>query len=268
MRRSLLSTDEAESVERDRLNGGGCGTESRDYRSVVAIDGPAAAGKSTVARQLAERLGALLFDTGTLYRAVTLAALRAGVSVDDGHALAALADDRHIEVRAPSEPDGRLYDVLLDGEDVTWPIRELTVDANVSDVSAHPAVRSALLPAQRRIAELGPVVMVGRDIGTEVIPDAGVKIFLDASLGERARRRATEMKERGLAVSLAEVEADLERRDAIDSGRAASPLRAAVDAHVVSTDGLTVDQVVERIAAIVDQIQHASSKTPMRQAAV
>ncbi len=228
----------------------------QNHQSVIAIDGPAASGKSTVAGELAERLGALLFDTGTLYRTVTLAALRARVPVTDGPALAKLADERHIEVTPPSEPDGRLYDVQLDGEDVTWGTRDVAVDANVSDVSAHPEVRRALLGTQRRIAGLGPVVMVGRDIGTEVIPDAGVKIFLDASLIERARRRAAEMQERGVPVDLTAVAADLERRDAIDSGRLASPLRIARDAHVIQTDGLSVDQVVTRIEAIV---RHAFS---------
>jgi cytidylate kinase len=222
-----------------------------DHRRVVAVDGPAAAGKSTVARALAERLGAMLFDTGTLYRAVTLAALRHGVRFDDGPALATLAGERHIDVAPPSTPDGRLYDVLLDGEDVTWPIRDPKVEAGVSQVAAHPEVRAALLPTQRRIASAGPVVMVGRDIGTVVVPDAGVKIFLEASLDERARRRHEELVGRGEETSLAEVEADLERRDAIDRGRSAAPLRAAPDAVVVQTDGLSVAEVTDRIDRIV-----------------
>jgi cytidylate kinase len=218
---------------------------------VVAIDGPAAAGKTTVARALADRLGAMLFDTGTLYRAVTLAALRAGTPFDDGPALAELADARHIDVTPPTAPDGRLYDVRLDGEDVTWPIRDIAVEAHVSQVSAHPEVREALLPAQRRIAGTGAVVMVGRDIGTVVVPDAGLKVFLAASPEERARRRHAELVERGLAADYDAVLADLLARDAIDSGRAASPLRVAPGATVIDTDGLSVDEVVERIAALV-----------------
>lgn len=218
---------------------------------VVAIDGPAAAGKSTVARALADALDALLFDTGTLYRAVTLEALRTGTSLSDGPALAALASDRHIDVRPLSTPDGRLYDVLLDGEDVTWAIREAAVDQHVSQVSAHPEVRAALLPVQRRIAAAGPVVMVGRDIGSVVVPDAGVKIFLEASLAERARRRAAELRGRGLSVQLDAIEADLRRRDEIDSHRAASPLRVAPGAIVIDTDRRDVASIVEELLGIV-----------------
>jgi cytidylate kinase len=218
---------------------------------VVAIDGPAAAGKSTVARNLAERLGAMLFDTGTLYRAVTLAALRGQVATTDALGLAALATERHIDVAPPTATDGRYYDVRLDGEDVTWPIRNPAVETQVSLVSAHPEVRAALLPAQRRIAAAGPVVMVGRDIGTVVVPDAGVKIFLEASLAERAKRRHDELRERSDSIPYEEVLADLKRRDAIDSGRPSSPLRAAPDATVVRTDGLSIDEVVARIYALV-----------------
>lgn len=229
----------------DRANAGA------DHRRVIAIDGPAAAGKSTVARMLADRLGAMLFDTGTLYRAVTLAAIRAGVPFDDAPALAALASDRHIDVNPATTPDGRLYDVRLDGEDVTWPIRDAEVDANVSEVSAHAAVRSALLPTQRRIAGSGPVVMVGRDIGSEVVPDAGVKIFLEASPAERARRRFLELRERGVETTYEAVLSELRERDAIDAGRAASPLRVAEGATVIDTDRLSSDEVVDRIEAIV-----------------
>ena len=218
---------------------------------VVAIDGPAAAGKSTVARLLAEQLGVLLFDTGALYRAVTLAALRADVSTADEDALARLARERDITVGPPSRGDGRIYDVRLDGEDVTWAIREARVDAAVSAVSAHPAVRAALLPVQRRIAYTGPAVIVGRDIGTAVVPDASVKVYLEASLDERTERRFDELRARGEAVTRDEVREDLARRDALDRGRAASPLMAATDATVVNTDGRTVAQVVSAITRIV-----------------
>jgi cytidylate kinase len=214
---------------------------------VVAIDGPAAAGKSTVANALAEALGAMLFDTGTLYRAVTLAAIRAGVSPANGPALAALATERHIDVEPPSTPDGRLYDVKLDGEDVTWAVRAPEVERCVSEVSAHAEVRTALLPVQRRIAHGGPVVMVGRDIGSVVVPDAGVKVYLSASLEERARRRYDELIERGIDARYEQVMNDLRARDAIDSGRDASPLRVAADAVVIDTDGLAPAEVVARI---------------------
>lgn len=220
---------------------------SVDHARVIAIDGPAAAGKSTVARLLAERLGAMLFDTGSLYRAVTLAAIRHRVPFGDGPALAELAGERHIDVAPPSALDGRLYDVLLDGDDVTWDIRDQAVEAAVSQVAAHPEVRAALLPVQRRIAAGGAVVMVGRDIGTVVVPDAAVKVYLEASPEERARRRQRELVERGVEVDVAAVLADLRRRDAIDAGRAVSPLAVPEGATVIRTDGMEPAAVVDRI---------------------
>ncbi len=221
------------------------------HRHVVAIDGPAAAGKSTVARMLAEGLHALLFDTGSLYRALTLASIRAGIEPGDELALVSLALRTDIDLAPPTIADGRLADVLLDGEDVTWLIRSPEVDAIVSKVSGHRKVRDALLVHQRRIAAAGPVVMVGRDIGTVVVPDAGVKIFLDASDVERARRRHAELQARGEQVSLDWVLDDIRRRDEIDSTRAVAPLRAAEDAVRVSTDGLTIDEVVDVLDGIV-----------------
>lgn len=226
---------------------------SHDHRYVVAIDGPAAAGKTAVARRLADRLNAMLFDTGALYRAITLAALRDGVSPDDGEALAKLAASHTINVTLPTTGDGRLYDVYLDGEDVTWKIRTPEVDALVSAVSAHPGVRAALLPVQRRIAGTGKLIMVGRDIGTTVVPDAGTKLFLSASVAERARRRYRELQQRGLDVTLSEIEADLRRRDEMDSHRAASPLRVAPDAIVIDTDARTIDDVVSLAERIIRQ---------------
>jgi cytidylate kinase len=224
---------------------------SLDHRRVIAIDGPAAAGKTTVARKLATRIGATLFDTGALYRSVTLAALRSGVNPEDELQLAGLARTSRIQLRPPTVDDGRSVDVLLNGEDVTWAIRTPLVDANVSDVSKHPGVRNALLELQREIASGKPVVMVGRDIGTVVTPDAGVKIYLDASVEERARRRIAELENRGVDFDEAAIVADLRERDRIDSSRALSPLGAADDAIRIDSDGKSIDQVVAEISCIV-----------------
>jgi len=220
------------------------------FGRVVAIDGPAAAGKSTVARLLAERLPALLFDTGSLYRALTLAALETATSVDDGPELAALAERSDIHLAPASVDDGRLADVLLDGRDVSWAIREPEIDANVSAVARHPEVRASLLPHQRRIAASGPVVMVGRDIGTVVVPSAGLKVFLDATPEERARRRVIDRIRQGEDADFDEVLADILRRDEIDRTRAEAPLRAAEDAVIVGTDGKEIGEVVEEIGRL------------------
>jgi cytidylate kinase len=216
----------------------------------VAIDGPAAAGKTTVARALAGRLDAIFIDTGLLYRAVTLAALRSGIPPSDGARLAELTRSLDLSIAAASR-DGRQCDLALDGVDVTDDLRSSEIDASVSEVSAHPGVREALLPLQRRLAGRGPVVMVGRDITTVVIPDAGVKIYLDASLRERAHRRWLELRGRAGAPSLEAVEADLARRDEADSTREASPLQAAADAIVVDTDNRSVGEIVDEIATLV-----------------
>lgn len=222
-----------------------------DLRWVVAIDGPGAAGKSTVARALAERLDAMLFDTGALYRAVTLAAGRAEIAADDGEALARLADRSTIHLRPPSIQDGRQVDVMLDGEDVTWAIRTPAVDAAVSEVSAHPSVRHALLPLQREIADGARVIMVGRDIGTVIAPDAGTKVYLDASPEERARRRYAELQARGLKADYEAVLNDLRARDDYDASRPTSPLATATDATTIATDGRTVDELVTEIETLV-----------------
>lgn len=222
-----------------------------DHRQVIAIDGPGAAGKSTVARRLADQLGAMLFDTGALYRTVTLAALRLGIMPSNASALAGLAGTLPIAFRPPSVQDGRQVDVLLDGEDVTWAIRTPEIDSMVSEVSAHPAVRAALLDVQRSIAHDARVVIVGRDIGTVVTPDAGVKIYLDASTAERARRRLVDLQEHGNDTTFDAVLADLEARDGFDSGRKTAPLRPGPDAVIIDSDGRTIEEIVTEIDGIV-----------------
>ncbi len=221
-----------------------------DHRQVIAIDGPGAAGKSTVASEIANRTGAMLFDTGALYRAVTLAAIRTGIAGDDAARLTDLARDLDILIRPASIDDGRQVDVLLNGEDVTWEIRAPRIDSAVSEVSAHPPVRQELLDVQRRIADGARVVMVGRDIGTVVIPHAGTKIFLVASTRERARRRVEELRHRGVDADYEQVLADLEARDAHDSSRETAPLAAADDAIVVDTDGRDIDEIVDQVERI------------------
>ncbi len=188
-----------------------------------------------------------------LYRAATLAALRTGLAPSDAEGIAALARTLRIETSAPSMPGGGAPSVRMNGEDVTQAIRRPEVDASVSAVSAHPAVRQALLPIQRRIAAQGPVVMVGRDITTVVVPDAGVKVYLDATAQERARRRARELQARGVPVLEQSVLDDIERRDLADSTRSTAPLKAGEGVTVVQTDGRTVEAIVEEIAAIAGQ---------------
>ena len=233
-----------------------------EHNQVIAIDGPAAAGKSTVAREVSHRLGALLFDTGALYRVIALVALREGVSTGDATALCRLARDTQIEIRPPSVNDGRLFDVLVAGEDVTWRIREADVGSIVSQVSEHAEVRGALLPLQRRIAASGPVVMVGRDIGTVVVPDAGLKIYLDASPEERARRRYAESHARDTSVTLDEVRQETLARDAIDTARATAPLRAADDATLVQTDEMSIGEVVDVIVNLARAL-HTADGAPV-----
>ncbi|HPS41564.1 MAG TPA: (d)CMP kinase [Anaerolineaceae bacterium] len=211
---------------------------------VIAIDGPAASGKSTLALILAARLGFLYFDTGVMYRAVTLSALDELKGVEDEGLVTALAERIMIDVQPPSKDDGRTMDVLVDGADVTWKIRKPRIDRNVSVVSAYGGVRTAMTEQQRRIGSRGNVVMVGRDIGTVVFPHATYKIYLDASAEERARRRYTERIGRGEEASYDQILADIKYRDGIDSSREIAPLVAAEDAFIINTDGKTIEQVV------------------------
>jgi cytidylate kinase len=218
----------------------------------IAIDGPAASGKSTLAEKLADSLGYLLFDTGVMYRAVTLAALDTLHAVNDEQEVTGLAQRVQIDVQPPTKDDGRKYDVLLNGEDVTRKIRTPEVDANVSHVSAYPGVRRAMTAQQRRIGQRGEVVMVGRDIGTVVLPEAELKIYLDASVEERARRRFEEVRLRGESQSYPEILASMRRRDQIDSTRAVAPLRPASDAVIINSDELNVEQVLQMVVDMFD----------------
>lgn len=221
----------------------------------IAIDGPVASGKSTLAKTLAELLGFLYFDTGAMYRAVTLAALCQKVALDDEVALEKLAREIEIDIRPPTQNDGRLYDVLIDGEDCTWAIRKPEVVANVSQVSAFPGVRRVLTEQQRRIGQRGGVVMAGRDIGTVVLPDADLKIYLDATEEERAQRRHLELQAQGQSLSYEEVLASLQQRDKIDAGRAVAPLRPASDAVILRSDGLQAEDVVVKVLRLVAERQ-------------
>lgn len=222
--------------------------------STITIDGPVASGKSTVGHLLARKLGYLYLDTGAMYRAVTWAALCRGVPVEDEAAVTALARSLHIDVVPPTADDGRQYTVLADGEDVTWEVRRPEVDATVSVVSAYPGVRQAMVAQQRRIAAGGRVVMVGRDIGSVVLPDADLKLYLDASPEERARRRWLERRARGEDVSYEEVLAMMLRRDEIDRHRAVSPLRVPDGAVVIDTTDLTVEEVLAKVLSLVEEM--------------
>ncbi len=232
-------------------------------RLTIAIDGTAGSGKTTLGNLLAARLGYLFVDTGAFYRVLALAALRAQTPVDDGLALAALARTLDIRFAPPPSDDGKdtpkpPFTLRLGGEDVTAAIRAPEVDANVSPVAAQPEARAALLPLQQRLARQKGVVMVGRDIGTVVCPEAEVKVFLVADLATRARRRQQELAERGTAVATTAVAENLRARDHIDSSRDAAPLTQAPDALVLDTTQLTLEQeaaaVLARVAAV-----HAAS---------
>ena len=214
----------------------------------MAIDGPVASGKTAVGRLLADRLGFGFLDTGLMYRAVTLAALCRRISPDDDGALSALAADMTIEVVS----EGGAQRLLVDGEDVTGQLRDPAVERVVSRVSEVSGVRAALVRRQREMSESAPVVMVGRDIGTVVLPDAGLKVYLEASVEVRARRRHRELEARGDPPPLEQVVDDLTRRDKMDSQRADSPLRAACDAVRIFTDDLDVEGVVERVMGMID----------------
>jgi cytidylate kinase len=217
---------------------------------IVAIDGPAGAGKSTVAREVARRLGAAYLDTGAMYRALTWLAIRRGVAPSDGAGLAALVREHPVEIE-PTEDGDR---VRIAGRDVTAEIRTPEVAAEVSEVAAHAAVRREMVGAQRALMSRGDWVSDGRDVGSTVRPDADLKVFLTATPQERARRRRAELAGRGVHLDQEQVLEDVVRRDRIDSTRAASPLRVADGAVVIDSSGLDAVEVADRVMGVIAEL--------------
>ncbi len=217
----------------------------------IAIDGEAAAGKSTLGKLLAAKLGYLYFDTGVMYRALAWAALQRGVDVHDEMAVTRLAEELDIQVASPTHESGQHCSVFVNGVDISSAVREPEVDQVVSIVAAHPGVRGVLRERQRQIGLTRNVVMVGRDIGTEVMPDADLKIFLRAPVEERARRRYLELHTRGEEISYEEVLGSMRQRDYLDSHRAVAPLRVAENAIVIDTGNLSVEEMLTQVLEIV-----------------
>lgn len=226
--------------------------QSRGVPRVIAIDGPAAAGKSTVGRKIGAQLGYPFLDTGAIYRAATWTALHRGVDLSDEEALSDLAASISIDVCPPSSESVEPCTIFLDGQDVTQFLRQPEVEAAVSLVSRVAGVREALVQVQQELAGRNSVVMAGRDIGTVVLPKADLKVYLDASVEERAHRRFAELLALGQDVTEENVLRDLRRRDRIDSERSVSPLRPADDAIALDTDGLTLEEVVQRVMELIE----------------
>ena len=218
----------------------------------IAVDGPSAAGKTTLGQRLAEELGYLYFDTGVMYRAVTLAAIERGFSLRDENAVTEIANIICIDVMAPTVDDGRPATVLLDNRDVTWALREARIDQKVSIPSAYPGVRDAMTRQQRRIAQQGPVVMVGRDIGTVVLPGADLKLYLDASVEARARRRWLEYQAKDKSASYDAILRDLRNRDRLDAQRDVAPMRPASDAIILDTTQQSAESVLSYVLDLID----------------
>ncbi len=217
----------------------------------VAIDGPVASGKTVAARALAASLGHLYLDTGAMYRGAAYLALHFGVDLDNERAILALIEHHRIRL-VPDETASAGYRVEIDGADTGTKLFDPEVSSAVSTVAALPGVRTAMVAEQRAIAEEGPVVMAGRDIGTVVLPDARFKFYLTASVEERADRRAKEFAERGLDVGIDEVREQIEERDRLDRNRAVAPLRAASDAVVIDSTALQAGDVLRQMRAIIE----------------
>jgi len=241
-----------ESVTARELRNAAPSPMQRETPRVIAVDGSAASGKSTVGRKLAAKLGYPFLDTGIMYRAITWAALERGIDVHDTAALGELAASVRLDVGPPVPGSAESATIAVNAVDVTNELRHPKVEDAVSLVSRVAGVRDALVGLQREIAGRQAMVMAGRDIGTVVLPDADLKIYLDASLEERARRRHQEFASRRHEVSESIVLEDLRRRDQIDSERAVSPLRPAADAVIISTDNLSQDEVLSRVLDLVN----------------
>lgn len=222
--------------------------------NVIAIDGPAASGKSTIGQMLAEQMGFLYLDTGCMYRTATLAAIRAGIELNNEEEVTQLAReiDMSIEPLA-GQTDGRQYTVLLNGEDVTWDIRSPAVDSHVSLISSYRGVREEMVKRQRQIGQRGLVVMVGRDIGTVVMPSAPLKLYVTATPEERARRRWLDRKNQGHTADYEAILAEVNRRDQFDSSRQVSPLRAAEDAIIIDNSDRSPEDILTEILNLINE---------------
>jgi len=220
----------------------------------IAIDGPVAVGKSVVGSLLAKSLGYRFLDTGAMYRALTWKALQLGIDLNDEEALSKLAAETEINITSAGSDDGCCL-ILINGRNVSPETRREEVEKSVSLVARVAGVRKAMVVKQLMLASKGKVVMAGRDIGTVVLPDAKLKIYLSASPKERARRRYHELLERGVQTGYDKVLSDLNKRDKLDSERALGPLRPAVDAMIIDTDGLDVEQVLARIVGTIEEVQ-------------
>lgn len=221
----------------------------------IALDGSAASGKSTLGNALARRLNYLYLDTGVMYRAITWAALNSGTDVNDEAAVSRLAQTVKLEILPSTETDGRQATITVNGTDVTWLIHSPEVNKDVSLVSSYAEVRRVMTNHQRKIARQGPVVMVGRDIGTVVLPNANLKLFIVASADVRARRRYDEYLERGIKVDFDQLLADIIRRDKLDAEKPISPMVPAADAIVINTDDLSREAVLKKVEALIYAIE-------------
>jgi len=218
----------------------------------IAIDGPAASGKSTTAKLVAEKLGYLYIDTGAMYRALTTAVLEQKIPATDEKAVNILA--KQVDIRLVNTPAG--LKTFLNGRDVSKAIRLPQVTQVISQISAYKEVREIMKNKQRQLAREGGVVMDGRDIGTVVLPDADVKIFMDASVEERTQRRLDELRSKGVKIDREQIREEIVRRDQLDSTRDVAPLKPAPDAHVLDTSDLTVEEQVQRVLTIIEPLLH------------